>query len=83
MTMCRLRSTTIALVASLLMPALAVAQEPQPDAPQPVPEPELVFEREVFELLLTYEPPPLDELQTVPLLENETASSRTAAPGGN
>jgi Tfp pilus assembly protein PilN len=36
-----------------------------------------------FELLITYEPPPLDELQTVPLFEDETVSSLIALPGGN
>jgi Tfp pilus assembly protein PilN len=38
---------------------------------------------QVFELLVTYEPPPLDELQTVPLFDEESVSAQTAAPGGN
>lgn len=38
---------------------------------------------QVFELLLTYEPPPLDELQTVPLFDEENVSTQTAVPGGN
>jgi hypothetical protein len=37
---------------------------------------------QVFELLVTYESPPLDELQTVPLFD-EAASAQSAAPGGN
>ena len=35
---------------------------------------------QVFELLVTYEPPPLDELQTVPLFDEESVSTQTAAP---
>jgi len=38
---------------------------------------------QVFELLVTYEPPPLDELQTVPLFDEESVSAQSAAPGGN
>lgn len=37
---------------------------------------------QLFELLVTYEPPPLDELQTVPLFDEDVAT-QTAAPGGN
>ncbi|MDH3207421.1 MAG: PilN domain-containing protein [Gemmatimonadota bacterium] len=37
---------------------------------------------QVFELLVTYESPPLDELQTVPLFDEES-SAQSAAPGGN
>ncbi len=38
-----------------------------------------------FELLVTYEPPPLDELETVPLFDNTTAAGQAAAaaPAGN
>jgi Tfp pilus assembly protein PilN len=36
-----------------------------------------------FELLVTYEPPPLEELETVPLFDNATAAAQSAAPGGN
>lgn len=35
---------------------------------------------QVFELLVTYESPPLDELQTVPLFDEESVSTQTAAP---
>jgi Tfp pilus assembly protein PilN len=35
---------------------------------------------QVFELLVTYDPPPLDELETVPLFDNATAAAQTAAP---
>lgn len=35
---------------------------------------------QVFELLVTYEPPPLDELQTVPLFDEEAVSAQSAAP---
>jgi Tfp pilus assembly protein PilN len=38
---------------------------------------------QVFELLVTYEPPPLDELQTVPLFDEESVSAQSAAPRGN
>lgn len=38
---------------------------------------------QVFELLVTYESPPLDELQTVPLFDEESAAAQTAVPGGN
>lgn len=34
----------------------------------------------VFELLVTYEPPPLDELETVPLFENEVSAVRAVPP---
>ena len=34
-----------------------------------------------FELVMTYEPPPIDELETVPLFDE--ASAQSAAPGGN
>jgi Tfp pilus assembly protein PilN len=39
----------------------------------------------VFELLMTYETPPMDELQTVPLFDAGALSTQTAAPasGGN
>ena len=36
---------------------------------------------QVFELLVTYDPPPLDELQTVPLFDEDAASAQTADPG--
>ena len=38
---------------------------------------------QVFELMVTYESPPIDELQTVPLFDEETASAQSAAPAGN
>ena len=39
---------------------------------------------QVFELVVTYEPPPLDELETVPLFDNATAAGQAAAaPAGN
>jgi Tfp pilus assembly protein PilN len=38
---------------------------------------------QVFELLVTYEAPPLDELQTVPLFEEDAMSAQTAVPAGN
>jgi Tfp pilus assembly protein PilN len=38
---------------------------------------------QVFELLLVYEPPPLDELETVPLFDNATTAAQAAAPPGN
>lgn len=39
----------------------------------------------VFELLMTYDTPPMDELQTVPLFDGGALSTQTAAPasGGN
>ena len=37
---------------------------------------------QVFELTVTYESPPLDELETVPLFENQ-AAAQSAAPTGN
>lgn len=39
----------------------------------------------VYEMLMTYEAPPLDELETVPLFDGGTVSTQTAAPapGGN
>ena len=36
-----------------------------------------------FELVVTYESPPIEELETVPLLDNQAAAARTAAPSGN
>jgi Tfp pilus assembly protein PilN len=36
---------------------------------------------QVFEVLVTYEPPPLEELETVPLFDN--AAAQSAAPTGN
>ncbi len=38
---------------------------------------------QIFELLVTYESPPLDELQTVPLFDEDMSAAQTAAPGGN
>jgi len=35
---------------------------------------------QVFELLVIYEPPPLEELETVPLFDNATAAAQAAAP---
>ena len=39
----------------------------------------------VYEMIMTYESPPLDELETVPLFDGSTVSTQTAAPapGGN
>jgi Tfp pilus assembly protein PilN len=37
---------------------------------------------QVFEILVTYEPPPLDELESVPLFEGTTAAAQSA-PLGN
>lgn len=34
-----------------------------------------------FELLVTFESPPMDELETVPLFDNEIMSAQSAAPG--
>jgi Tfp pilus assembly protein PilN len=36
-----------------------------------------------FEILVSYEPPPLDELETVPLFDNTTVAGQSAAPTGN
>lgn len=36
-----------------------------------------------FELLVTYEPPALDELETVPLFDNQTAAAQSPARPGN
>ncbi|MGD8729544.1 MAG: hypothetical protein PVF90_07550 [Gemmatimonadota bacterium] len=47
MTTSRLLGVVLASAAFLAGPAAVAAQEPPPDAPQP--EPELVFEREVFD----------------------------------
>lgn len=44
---------------------------------------DIVFE---FEVLVNYEPPPLEELETVPLFENEVSALQAVAPdsvGGN
>ncbi len=38
---------------------------------------------QVFEILVTYESPPLEELQTVPLFNNNAAAAQRAAPAGN
>jgi Tfp pilus assembly protein PilN len=38
---------------------------------------------QVFELLVEYEEPPLEELETVPLFEEPTGVTPAAAPGGN
>ena len=38
---------------------------------------------QVFELLVTYESPPIEELQTVPLFEEGSVSAQQAAPAGN
>lgn len=37
---------------------------------------------QVFELLVTYEAPPLDELETVPLFDETGAATQNAAPAG-
>jgi hypothetical protein len=37
----------------------------------------------VFEFLVGYESPPLDELTTVPLFENEMAAAAAPDPVGN
>ena len=36
-----------------------------------------------FEVVVTYESPPIEELETVPLFDNQSAAARTAAPPGN
>jgi Tfp pilus assembly protein PilN len=38
---------------------------------------------QVFELVVAYEPPPLEELETVPLFNNQAAAAQTATPPGN
>jgi len=38
---------------------------------------------QVFELIVAYEAPPLEELETVPLFEAQSAPTPTAAPTGN
>lgn len=36
-----------------------------------------------FEVVVTYESPPIEELETVPLFDNQAAAARTATPSGN
>jgi len=48
--------------------------------PSPVNPDDLV---QVFELMVEYEAPPLEELQTVPLFDEQSAPAQTAAPAGN
>lgn len=38
---------------------------------------------QVFDLTVTYEPPPLEELETVPLFDTSAAAQAAAAPAGN
>lgn len=38
---------------------------------------------QVFEVIVAYEAPPLDEVETVPLFEAQSAAARPAAPTGN
>jgi Tfp pilus assembly protein PilN len=38
---------------------------------------------QVFELTAVYEPPPIQELETVPLFDNQPAAAQSAAPTGN
>jgi hypothetical protein len=38
---------------------------------------------QVFELLVTYESPPIEELQTVPLFEDGSVAAQSATPAGN
>lgn len=38
---------------------------------------------QVFEITVTYEPPPLEELETVPLFDTPVAAQAAAAPAGN
>ena len=38
---------------------------------------------QVFELQAVFESPPLDELETVPLFDDQSAAAQTAAPTGN
>jgi Tfp pilus assembly protein PilN len=38
---------------------------------------------QVFEVVVTYEPPPLDELETVPLFDNQATAPQAASPAGN
>lgn len=36
-----------------------------------------------FEVVVTYDSPPIEELETVPLFQNQAAAAQTAAPRGN
>ena len=56
----------------------AVTMESTQQSPSEANPQDLVYQ---FELLATYEPPPMDELETVPLFENETLSAQSAEPG--
>ena len=53
----------------------AVTLERTEQAMSPVDQSDIVY---MFELTATFEPPPMDELQTVPLFENELASAAAA-----
>lgn len=56
----------------------AVTMESTQQGPSEANPNDLVYQ---FELLVTYEPPPIDELETVPLFENETMSAQSVDPG--
>ena len=55
----------------------AVTMDRAEQAPSEANPEDLVY---IFELLLTYDPPPLDELQTVPLFEGSGSAAQNAAP---
>jgi Tfp pilus assembly protein PilN len=38
---------------------------------------------QVFELTVVYESPPIEELETVPLFDNQASAAQSAAPAGN
>lgn len=56
----------------------AVTMESTQQSPSEANPQDLVYQ---FELLATYEPPPMDELETVPLFDDQTLSAQTAVPG--
>lgn len=58
----------------------SVANGPISEAASEANPEDLVF---LFELTLVYEPPPIDQLQTVPLFNDGSAQALTATPGGN
>ena len=56
----------------------AVTMESTQQGPSETNPGDLVY---IFELLVTYDPPPMDEMETVPLFDNETVSTQLAVPG--
>jgi Tfp pilus assembly protein PilN len=38
---------------------------------------------QVFELTVVFESPPIEELETIPLFDNQAAAAQSAAPTGN